>query len=57
MSVLIEKDVSLKPYNTLAVEVAARFFVKVQSLAQLKAALAWAQQHKVEVFLLGAAAT
>lgn len=53
MSLLIEKDVSLKPYNTLAVEVAARFFVKVQSLAQLKAALAWAQQHNVEVFLLG----
>ncbi|HKM38467.1 MAG TPA: FAD-binding protein, partial [Thiopseudomonas sp.] len=53
MSLAIEKDVSLKTYNTLAVDVAARFFVAVQSLEQLQAALVWAQQRNVEVLLLG----
>ena len=53
MSVLIEKDVSLQPYNTLAIDVAARFFVVVQSLEQLQAALAWAEQQQVAVLLLG----
>lgn len=53
MSVLIKEHVSLKGYNTLAVDVAARFFVAVQSLEQLQDALAWAQQRKVAVFLLG----
>ena len=53
MSLLVEKDVSLKPYNTLSVDVAARFFVAVQSLEQLQAALTWAQQQSVAVFLLG----
>ncbi|HZJ92261.1 MAG TPA: UDP-N-acetylmuramate dehydrogenase [Thiopseudomonas sp.] len=53
MSLAIEKDVSLKAYNTLAVDVAARFFVAVHSLEELQEALAWAQQHKMTVFLLG----
>ena len=53
MSLSIEKDVSLKPYNTLAIDVAARFFVVVQSLEQLQAALAWAEQQQVAVLLLG----
>ena len=53
MSVLIKENVSLKSYNTLAVDVAARFFVVVQSLEQLQDALAWAQQRNVAVFLLG----
>ena len=45
MNLLIQEHVSLKSYNTLAVDVAARFFVAVQSLEQLQAALAWAQHH------------
>ena len=53
MSVLIKEHVSLKGYNTLGVDVAARFFVAVQSLEQLQDALAWAQQRQVAVFLLG----
>ena len=53
MSVLIKEHVSLKGYNTLGVDVAARFFVTIQSLEQLQDALAWAQQRKVAVFLLG----
>lgn len=53
MSLNIQEQVSLRPYNTLAVDVRARFFVAVQSLEQLQAALAWAEQHTVAVFLLG----
>lgn len=53
MSLSIEKAVSLKPYNTLAIDVTARFFVAVQSLEQLKAALAWAEQQQLAVLLLG----
>ena len=53
MNLLIQEHVSLKSYNTLAVDVAARFFVAVQSLEQLQAALAWAQQHDRAVLLLG----
>lgn len=53
MSLNIQEQVSLRPYNTLAVDVRARFFVAVQSLEQLQAALAWAEQHTVTVFLLG----
>lgn len=53
MNLSIQADVSLKPYNTFAVDVTARFFVSVQSLEQLQAALAWADQQKVAVFLLG----
>jgi len=53
VSLAIEKDVSLKAYNTLAVDVAARFFVAVHSFKELQEALAWAQQHNMPVFLLG----
>lgn len=53
MSLSIEKAVSLKPYNTLAIDVTARFFVAVQSLEQLKAALTWAEQQQLAVLLLG----
>jgi len=53
VSLLIERDVSLKLYNTLAVDVSARFFVAVHSLEQLQDALAWAKQQGVAVFLLG----
>ncbi len=53
MSLSIEERVSLRPYNTLAIDVAARFFVAVQSLEQLQAALAWAEQQQIAVFLLG----
>ena len=53
MSLNIQEQVSLRPYNTLAIDVRARFFVAVHSLEQLQAALAWAEQRKLTVFLLG----
>lgn len=53
MSLSIQKQVSLRSYNTLAIDVAARFFVAVQSLEQLQEALAWAEQHQLAVLLLG----
>ena len=53
MSLAIQEQVSLRAYNTLAVDVRARFFVAVDSLEQLQAALLWAQQQDVSVLLLG----
>ena len=53
MSVTIQEQVSLRQYNTLAVDVQARYFAAVQSLAQLQAALAWAEEHSIAVLLLG----
>ncbi len=53
MSLSIQEQVSLRPYNTLAVDVLARFFVAVRSLEQLQAALAWAEQRGKTVLLLG----
>lgn len=43
----------MRPYNSLAVDVRARYFVSVQSLEQLQAALAWAEERSVGVLLLG----
>ena len=53
MSLSIQEQVSLRPYNTLAIDVAAGFFVAVQSLAQLQEALTWAKQQELAVLLLG----
>ncbi len=53
MSLSIQEQVSLRSYNTLAIDVAARFFVAVQSLEQLQEALAWAEQQQLAVLLLG----
>lgn len=53
MSLTVQEQVSLRPYNTLAVDVRARYFVPVQSLEQLQAALAWAEERSVAVLLLG----
>lgn len=53
MSLTIQEQVSLRPYNTLAVDVRARYFVAVQSLEQLQAVLAWAEERSVTVLLLG----
>lgn len=47
MSLSIQEQISLRPYNTLAIDVAARFFVAVQSLEQLQEALAWAEQREI----------
>jgi UDP-N-acetylmuramate dehydrogenase len=53
VSLNIQEQVSLRPYNTLAVDVRARFFVAVNTLEQLHEALLWAEQRETAVFLLG----
>lgn len=53
MSLNIHEHVSLRPHNTLAVDVRARYFVQVDSVAQLCAALRWAKAQRLEVLLLG----
>lgn len=53
MSLTIQEQVSLRPYNSLAVDVRARYFVRVHSVEQLCEALRWAKAQKLEVLLLG----
>lgn len=49
----IQERVSLKAYNTLGFDVKARFFTSVQSLAQLREAIAFARHKKLPLLLLG----
>ena len=49
----IQERVSLRAYNTLGFDVEARFFVRVESLAQLRESMAYAQQNKLPILLLG----
>lgn len=51
--VIIQENVALQPYNTLAVPVDARYFCRVESMAQLEAGLAFAKGRKLEVLILG----
>ena len=53
MSLRIQQQVCLRPYNSLALDVRARFFVAVDALEQLREALLWAEQRGLEVLLLG----
>ena len=49
----IEHDVSLQPFNTMAVDASTKFMVAVDSVLQLKDALAWAEQRELPVLVLG----
>lgn len=49
----IEKNVSLQPFNTMAVPAVAKFLVTVDSVKQLKAALVWAEQQSLSALVLG----
>lgn len=53
MSLHLQEHLSLRPYNTLAVDVRARYFVQVDSVEQLCEALRWAKAQQLEVLLLG----
>ncbi|AVD86432.1 MULTISPECIES: UDP-N-acetylmuramate dehydrogenase [unclassified Pseudomonas] len=48
-----QEQVSLKAYNTFGIDVKARYFVQAHSDAEVRAALAEAQQCNVPVFVLG----
>ncbi len=49
----ILENISLKEYNTFSIEQQARFFIAVNSIADLKAALQWAKDQELEVLILG----
>lgn len=49
----ILENISLKQYNTFSIEQQARFFIAVNSIEDLKAALQWAKDQKQEVLILG----
>lgn len=51
--IVVNESVSLAPYNTLGIDVRARYFTEVDSLDQLNQALDWAQQQSLEVLVLG----
>lgn len=49
----IAQNISLKPYNTLAVDVQAAVFITVTELAQIPAAVDYASQHQLPWLVLG----
>lgn len=50
---IIQQNISLKPYNTFGVDVRARQFVTIDSVATLQALLADAHYHTTQKFILG----
>ena len=49
----IERDVSLKPYNTLALEARASAMARVNNEAELREAIGWASANSLPVVPLG----
>ncbi len=53
MSLQVQEQVSLKPFNTFGIDVKARWFVDVQNDQQVREALAWARERQVAVLPVG----
>ncbi|RJX77679.1 UDP-N-acetylmuramate dehydrogenase [Pseudomonas sp. LS-2] len=53
MSLQIQSNVSLKPYNTFGVDVRARFFAQAHTDQEVREALAYAAEHKLELLVVG----
>lgn len=53
MNYQIQTDVSLKPYNTFAIDVKARMFVRVKDLSALREILKDPRIHGQEILILG----
>lgn len=53
MSLQIQTNVSLKPFNTFGVDVRARLFAEAHTDADIRQALAYAAEHKVELLVIG----
>lgn len=49
----IQRNFSLKAYNTLAIDVSAQFFAQVTSLDALKTVVAFAKSHDLGIFIIG----
>ncbi len=50
---LIEKNISLKPYNTFGVEAKAKYFAKVNTIDQLKEVISFSKQKNSGKLILG----
>ena len=53
MSLQIQSDVSLKPYNTFGVDVRARLFAQAHTDGDVREALAYAAQHQLQLMVVG----
>lgn len=51
--VIIQRNVALQTYNTLAVPVYARYFCRCESLSQIEAGLLFAKDRQLDVLILG----
>jgi UDP-N-acetylmuramate dehydrogenase len=53
MSLQIQSNVSLKPFNTFGVDVRARLFAEAHNDSDVREALAYSTAHKVELLVIG----
>ena len=53
MSLQVQSQVSLKPFNSFGVDVQARLFAEARSDADVREALAYGLEHKVPVLVIG----
>jgi len=53
MSIDIQQNVNLKALNTLGLDVAAEYFVRVESIDDLRAAVAFSKEKRLELLVLG----
>ncbi|WP_062380494.1 UDP-N-acetylmuramate dehydrogenase [Pseudomonas abietaniphila] len=53
MSLQIQSNVSLKPFNTFGVDVRARLFAEAYNDSDVREALAYSAAHKVELLVIG----
>lgn len=53
MSLQIQANVSLKPFNTFGVDVSARWFAEAHTDTHVREALAYAKEHDVKLLVIG----
>lgn len=53
MTLNIRENVSLKPYNTLCLEVKARYLLLIEEAAMLQKALVWAKHKQLAINIIG----
>ncbi|MGK0339425.1 MAG: UDP-N-acetylmuramate dehydrogenase, partial [Candidatus Azotimanducaceae bacterium] len=53
MSIDIQQNVNLKALNTLGLDVAAEYFVRVESDEDLRAAIAFSKEKRLGLLVLG----
>ncbi len=49
----IQESISLKPFTTFGIDQKAKYFTRVGTLSELKAALLAAKEKQLPVFILG----